>query len=233
MISPNPRAPSAAVGIVANTYFYLCVGDDYLRILTMKECIGETRPPALDALLEIPANFVAVSEWTQLPARGSTQGSEQAPPVIQRLKNRLHLAARERPSQNNPRDVPVDESKQADIENLGDCLRALGEGQQLGEFSLTIVLYAKDQGHTHAVIFNMTQRAKGETRALQRFIQRRKSWPRIAGWRRSSATKPKLWSVRRMKGCTLSNTPPRLIVPWSALGNPSPLPATGTLSGKP
>ena len=41
----------------------------------------------------------------------------------------------------NPRDVLVDESKQADIENLGDCLRALGDGQSLGDFSLSIVLY--------------------------------------------------------------------------------------------
>src|SRR5260370_899177 len=41
----------------------------------------------------------------------------------------------------NPRDVLVDESKQADIDNLGDCLRALGDGQSLGDFSLTIVLY--------------------------------------------------------------------------------------------
>ena len=45
----------------------------------------------------------------------------------------------------NPRDVLVDESKQADIENLGDCLRALGDGQSLGDFSLTIVMYATDQ----------------------------------------------------------------------------------------
>ena len=49
------------------------------------------------------------------------------------------------PAKTNPRDVLVDESKQADIENLGDCLRALGDGQQLGEFSLTIVLYGKDR----------------------------------------------------------------------------------------
>jgi type IV secretion system protein VirB4 len=42
--------------------------------------------------------------------------------------------------------VLVDESKQADIENLGDCLRALGDGQSLGDFSLTIVLY----GHSKA-----------------------------------------------------------------------------------
>jgi type IV secretion system protein VirB4 len=45
----------------------------------------------------------------------------------------------------NPRDVLVDESKQADIENLGDCLRALGDGLQLGEFSLTIVMYGRSK----------------------------------------------------------------------------------------
>jgi type IV secretion system protein VirB4 len=41
--------------------------------------------------------------------------------------------------------VLVDESKQADIENLGDCLRALGDGQSLGDFSLTIVVYARQR----------------------------------------------------------------------------------------
>lgn len=45
----------------------------------------------------------------------------------------------------NPRDVLVDESKQADIDNLGDCLRALGDGQSLGDFSLTIVLYGRSK----------------------------------------------------------------------------------------
>jgi hypothetical protein len=40
--------------------------------------------------------------------------------------------------------VLIDESKQADIENLGDCLRALGDGQTLGDFSLTVVLYSAD-----------------------------------------------------------------------------------------
>jgi type IV secretion system protein TrbE len=45
----------------------------------------------------------------------------------------------------NPRDMLVDESKQHDIENLGDCLRALGDGQSLGDFSLTIVMYATNK----------------------------------------------------------------------------------------
>jgi type IV secretion system protein VirB4 len=56
------------------------------------------------------------------------------------------------PSKTNPRDVLVDESKQADIEDLGDCLRTLGDGQHLGEYSLTIVLYGKQrQALDHAI----------------------------------------------------------------------------------
>ncbi len=49
----------------------------------------------------------------------------------------------------NPRDVLVDESKQADIENLGDCLRALGDGQSLGDFSLTIAFGVPDSMLSH------------------------------------------------------------------------------------
>src|SRR6478672_9624559 len=42
--------------------------------------------------------------------------------------------------------------KQADIEPLGDCLRALGEGQTLGDFSLTVVTrqdFARDRPRVH------------------------------------------------------------------------------------
>jgi hypothetical protein len=52
----------------------------------------------------------------------------------------------------NPRDVLVDESKQHDIENLGDCLRALGDGQSLGDFSLTIVMYATTKGELDQLV---------------------------------------------------------------------------------
>ena len=52
----------------------------------------------------------------------------------------------------NPRDVLVDESKQHDIEDLGDCLRALGDGQSLGDFSLTIVMYATTKGELDQLV---------------------------------------------------------------------------------
>ncbi len=124
---------------------HLRVGDHIVRVLTMKEAIGETRPLALDALLKLPANFYAVTEWAPL----STQ---QARKEVNKRRRHFNISKTGFVSQlgndtarTNPRDVLVDESKQADIEDLGDCLRALGDGQQLGEFSLTIVLYGKDR----------------------------------------------------------------------------------------
>ncbi len=125
---------------------HLRVGDDYVRILTMKEAIGETRPLVLDALLKIPASFIAVSEWMPLPAATARKEVNKRRRHFNISKTGFISQLGNDPAKTNPRDVLVDESKQADIEDLGNCLRALGDGQQLGEFSLTIVLYGKD-GH--------------------------------------------------------------------------------------
>jgi type IV secretion system protein VirB4 len=56
----------------------------------------------------------------------------------------------------NTRDVLVDESKQADIENLGDCPRALGEGQSLGDFPLTIVSYGRSRTELDHLVAEFT-----------------------------------------------------------------------------
>ena len=124
---------------------HLRVGDHFVRVLTMKEAIGETRPLVLDALLKIHANFCAVTEWASV-------SPERARKEVNKRRRHFNISKTgfvsqlgNDPTRTNPRDVLVDESKQADIENLGDCLRALGDGQQLGEFSLTIVLYDKDR----------------------------------------------------------------------------------------
>lgn len=124
---------------------HLRVGDDYVRLLTMKEAISETRPLALDALLKIPANFIAVSEWTPLPPTAARKEVNKRRRHFNIAKTGFISQLGNDPAKVNPRDVLVDESKQADIEDLGVCLRALGDGQQLGEFSLTIVLYGKDR----------------------------------------------------------------------------------------
>ena len=135
---------------------HLRVGDHTVRVLTMKEAITETRPLVLDALLKIPANFYVVTEWTPLPA-------EKARKEVNKRRRQFNMSKTGFVSQmgndstkTNPRDVLVDESKQADIENLGDCLRALGDGQSLGEFSLTIVLYGRSRADLDRLVAEFT-----------------------------------------------------------------------------
>ena len=131
---------------------HLRVGDHVVRVLTMKEAITETRPLVLDALLKIPANFYVVTEWTPL-------ATDKARKEVNKRRRHFNMSKTGFVSQmgndatkTNPRDVLVDESKQADIENLGDCLRALGDGQSLGDFSLTIVVYAPTKAETDQLI---------------------------------------------------------------------------------
>lgn len=99
----------------------------------------------MDDLLKIPASFIVCTEWAPLSA-------DKARKEVTKRRRHFNVSKTGFVSQmgndatkTNPRDVLVDESKQADIENLGDCLRVLGEGQSLGDFSLTILLYGKTQ----------------------------------------------------------------------------------------
>ncbi|MDE1155683.1 MAG: DUF87 domain-containing protein [Acidobacteriaceae bacterium] len=121
---------------------HLRVGQHLVRVLTMKESIIETKPLVLDSLLKIPASFTVCTEWIPLP-------QDKARKEVAKRRRHFNISKTGFVSQlgndatkTNPRDVLVDESKQADIENLGDCLRVLGEGQSLGDFSLSIVLHA-------------------------------------------------------------------------------------------
>ena len=120
---------------------HLRVGDHFVRVLTMKEAITETRPLVLDSLLKISANFMICTEWTPLPADKARREVNKRRRHFNMSKTGFVSQLGNDTTRSNPRDVLVDESKQADIENLGDCLRALGDGQSLGDFSLSIVLY--------------------------------------------------------------------------------------------
>jgi type IV secretion/conjugal transfer VirB4 family ATPase len=135
---------------------HLRVGDHFVRVLTIKEAITETRPLVLDSLLKIAANFYVVTEWTPTT-------SQQARKEVNKRRRHFNISKTGFVSQmgndttkTNPRDVLVDESKQADIENLGECLRALGDGQQLGDFSLTFILYGRSKQELEHVVGEFT-----------------------------------------------------------------------------
>jgi len=135
---------------------HLRVGDHIVRVLTMKEAITETRPLVLDALLKIPANFYVVTEWTPLPADKARKEVNKRRRHFNMSKTGFVSQMGNDTTKTNPRDVLVDESKQADIENLGDCLRALGDGQSLGDFSLTIVLYGRSRSELDQLMAEFT-----------------------------------------------------------------------------
>ena len=124
---------------------HLRVGAHFVRVLTMKEAIGETRPLVLDALLKIKGNFLVCSEWVPITNAKARKEVNKRRRHFNISKTSFVSQLGNDTKQVNPRDVLVDESKQADIENLGDCLRALGDGQSLGDFSLTVVLYSESK----------------------------------------------------------------------------------------
>jgi type IV secretion system protein VirB4 len=135
---------------------HLRVGDHIVRVLTMKEAITETRPLVLDALLKIPANFYVVTEWRPLPANRARKEINKRRRHFNMSKTGFVSQMGNDATKTNPRDVLVDESKQADIENLGDCLRALGDGQSLGDFSLTIVLHGRSRTELDQLVAEFT-----------------------------------------------------------------------------
>jgi type IV secretion system protein VirB4 len=122
---------------------HLRVGGHIVKVLTMKESITETKPLVLDQLLKIQANFCVVTEWVPMTTARARKEVTKRKRHFNLTKTGFVSQIGNDPAKTDPRNILVDESKQGDIENLGDCLKTLGDGQTLGDFSLTIVVHAK------------------------------------------------------------------------------------------
>jgi type IV secretion system protein VirB4 len=123
---------------------YLRAGDQFLKVLTLKEPPSETWPLILRDLMEIRASFSVVTEWQPID-------NGRARKLIQSRRRHFHnskTSFMSNLSMNDhkaPGDELVDDSKQAAIADLGQCLTAIGhEGKYFGEFSLTCLVYDKD-----------------------------------------------------------------------------------------
>lgn len=121
---------------------HLRVGDQYLKVLTLKEAPAETWPLILRDLLEIRATFSVVSEWKPID-------NGKARKIIQSRRRHFHnsktsfLSNLSVAEHQGPADELVDDSKEAAVADLGECLTAIShEGKYFGEFSLSCVLYS-------------------------------------------------------------------------------------------
>jgi type IV secretion/conjugal transfer VirB4 family ATPase len=124
---------------------YLRLDDDYVRVLTLKELPGETRPLILNGLLDVPANFHVVTEWH--PVNNSKARKEIASRRRHHHNSKTSFISNLQDRGNTAnQDNLVDDSKAAAVAELGGALTALGmEGKNFGEFTLSVVVYDEDR----------------------------------------------------------------------------------------
>src|SRR5882757_7921114 len=121
---------------------HLRLDDYYVKVLTLKEPSPHSFPLIFKRLLEVEANYFLCSEWRkQDPARSRS--------FIHSRRRHFHNTKRSLASYvtaseqvHGAADVLVDESKEAQIHDLGEALKELEiNGNYFGQYSLTVVVY--------------------------------------------------------------------------------------------
>src|SRR5882762_5036393 len=122
---------------------HLRLDDYYVKVLTLKEPSAQSFPLIFKNLLEVQANFHIVTEWKK-------EDSGKARKTIQSKRRHFHNTKRSLISHLNvsdapPTDVLVDDSKEAQVRELGASIKELEiEGNYFGHFSLSVVIYDLD-----------------------------------------------------------------------------------------
>jgi len=125
---------------------FLRLDDYYVKVLTLKEPPAHSFPLIFQRLLEVETSFFAATEWKR-------EGSDKSRSLIQSRRRHFHTTKRSFISYMNTSDAPastqdvlVDDSKEAQIHELGEALKALEvKGNYFGQFSLTVVIFDLDQ----------------------------------------------------------------------------------------
>jgi type IV secretion system protein TrbE len=121
---------------------YLRAGDQFIKVLTLKDPPSETWSLILRDLLEIKASFTIVTEWQAVD-------NGKARKLIQSRRRHFHnsktsfMSNLSLSEHKGPADELIDDSKQAAVSDLGECLTAIAhDGKYFGEFSLSCVLHS-------------------------------------------------------------------------------------------
>jgi hypothetical protein len=122
---------------------FLRVGEEYVKVLTLKEPSAHTFPLLLKGLLDVRANYHVVTEWKK-EEPGKTRRT------IQAKRRHFHNTKRSFFSQVNLNDAPaqdalLDDAKESHVRELGKGIEEIElHGNYFGLFSLTVVLYDRD-----------------------------------------------------------------------------------------
>lgn len=123
----------------------LRVDDHYVKALTLKEPPAQSVPLIFKRLLEIDANYFICSEWQKQDPAKSRSFIHSRRRHFHNTKRSLASYASSSGEPQRAEDVLVDESKEAQIRDLGEALKELEiKGNYFGAYSLTVVIYDED-----------------------------------------------------------------------------------------
>ena len=130
---------------------FLRVDDFYTKVLTLKEPSAESFPLIFQKLLEVQANFFIVTEWRKEEPDKTRKRIHSRRRHFHNTKRSLVSYLNTSDASTAAQDILVDDSKEAQIQSLGQALKELEvNGNYFGEFSLTVVVYDLDLAKVEA-----------------------------------------------------------------------------------
>lgn len=124
---------------------FLRLDDYYIKVLTLKEPSAQSFPLIFKRLLEVEANYFICSEWQKQDPAKSRSFIHSRRRHFHNTKRSLasYVTTSDQPQRSE--DVLIDDSKEAQIRDLGDALKELEiKGNYFGNYSLTVVVYDED-----------------------------------------------------------------------------------------
>ncbi len=121
---------------------FLRLDEYYVKVLTLKEPSAQTFPLILKRLMEVQANYYICSEWVKQDPAKSRSYIHSRRRHFHNTKRSLSSYVTTSDQPQSGEDVLVDESKEAQIHDLGEALKELEiKGNYFGNYSLTVVIY--------------------------------------------------------------------------------------------
>lgn len=124
---------------------FLRVDDFYVKVLTLKEPSAHSFPLIFKRLLEVEANYFICTEWKKQEPLKSRSFIHSRRRHFHNTKRSVtsYVTTSDQPQRNE--DILIDESKEAQVHDLGEALKELEiKGNYFGQYSLTVVLFDRD-----------------------------------------------------------------------------------------
>jgi type IV secretion/conjugal transfer VirB4 family ATPase len=130
---------------------YLRLDEYYVKVLTLKEPSAQSFPLIFKRLLEVEANYYLCSEWQKQDPAKSRSFIHSRRRHFHNTKQSLasYVSTSDQPQRSEA--VLIDESKEAQIRDLGEALKEIEiNGNYFGSYSLTVVVYDQDLAKVQA-----------------------------------------------------------------------------------